>query len=529
MKPYRRSWIVPSLIALVAMVSGLLVSALAEGPKPGEPTPEVAAARAKLLGTIPLTNAGAFEARPNEQGDYVYEATSAKAMLSGEATGVPATFKIENDPFVKGLTLATLNQHGVPLGIHANDGMYWKLGDIRAGKYYVGLVYRSDQDRSGGKIEAPAFFTALYLNGRIIQSSTLSDPVQIAPGVWFSEQQAAAAEGLKPGDDITVTPQEGGGITVARLVLARQEPARGAFRTYTNFGGFYSIPYTALRITAQCDFVDKNGNALPSENPWWGQQQKTKSADDFPRDSSGKALAVCQVSNPLSVPLTIDYQCTIRSHYLKVVGQDTEKLTLQPHERVTRKIPFETIADEPAYSMHATLKTVNPPDLGWPEADTISYFPGSRQSVPWPNPFNNSYHRRLYFTNPVQGDHKTCILDGEWEFAYTPDTNPPFPVPADMKFEKLNVPFNTANLKIDKLTPRATRGISGGLSMCPPRSPPVPAAWSSRRSSIRPRSTSTAKTSAGSRARLPRWWWMFPGRSSPERTRSSSSSRTCWP
>ena len=458
MKSHRRSWIVPCLIAMVAMVSGMLVCAFAEAPKPGEATPEVAAARAKLLGAFPLTQAGAFEAKPNEQGDYVYEASSAKAMLSGAATGLPASFKIANDQYLKGLTLAILNQHSVPLGINANDGLYWKLGDIQAGKYYVGLVYRSDRPTSTGTIEAPAPFTALYLNGRIIQSSTLSDPVQIAPGVWFAEQQSAAAEPLKSGDEITVTPTEGGGIAAARLVLHAREPARGAFRAYTNFGGFYGIPYTALRVNAQCDFIDKTGNPASPENPWWGHQQQAKSADDFLRDPRGKAVAVCQVSNPLSVPLTIDYQCTIRSHFLKVVGQDTEKLTLQPHERVTRKISFETIADEPAYSMHATLKAVNPPDLGWPEADTISYFPGSRQSVSWPDPFNNSYHRRLFFIDPVKGDRKNCVLNGEWELAYTPEMNPAFPVPADMKFQKLSVPFNSANLKIDKLTPRAHGG-----------------------------------------------------------------------
>jgi hypothetical protein len=458
MKSYRVSWIVPSLLAVVAMVSGLLVSAFAEGLKPGDVTPEIAAARAKLLGAIPLTQAGAFEAKPNGQGDYVYEASSAKAMLDGAAAGMDPNFKIGNDQFLKGLTLATIDQHGVPLGIQARDGMYWKLGDVQAGKYYVGLVYRSDQPHGTGQIEGPANFTALYLNGRIIQCSTLSDPVQIAPGVWFAEQQAAAAEPLKAGDEITVTPTEGCGLTVARLVLHAKEPARGAFRTYTNFEGFYSIPYTALRITAQCDFMGKDGKPAAPENPWWGHQQQAKSADDFLRDPSGKALAICQVANPLPVPLTIDYQCTIRSHYLKVVAQDSEKLTLQPHQRVTRKIAFETIADEPAYSMQATLKAVNPPDLGWPEADTISYFPGLRQSVPWPDPFNNKYHRRVFFTDPVQGDRKNCILNGEWELAYTPETTPAFPVPAEMKFEKLNVPFNSANLKIDKLTPRAHGG-----------------------------------------------------------------------
>ncbi len=444
----KRTMMVGVAAAMAVAMVGAFAALYGQDTKDDAAQKAVADARAKLLGTIPPSQPGAFEAKANEQGDYVYEASSAKVMLTG------GSFKIDDNYFgAKGLTVASIDQKGVPLGIYANEGMYWKLGEVAAGKYYVGLVYRSD---NGPSREGPALFLTIYLNGRIIQCSTLSDPVQIAPGVWFAEQQAAGAETLKSGDEITVTPTAGAPLTVARLVLHAKEPARGAFRTYTNFGGFYSIPYTALRITAQCDFLGWDSKPLAPENPWWGHQQQAKSAADFLHDSSGKAVATCQIANPLGVPLTIDYQCTIRTHFLKPVGQDAEKITLQPHQRVTRKITFDTIADEGAYSMHATLRAVNPPDLGWPEADTISYFPGVRQSVPWPDPFNNKYHRRVYLTDPVQGDRKTCILNGEWDIAYTPEFNPTFPVPTGVKFEPqtVNVPFNTHLLNLDKRTPR---------------------------------------------------------------------------
>jgi hypothetical protein len=404
-----------------------------------------AAERQKLIGAIPLTGSGAFTATPNPQGDYVYEASVAKVLLTG------GSFTIRENQFVPGLTVAAIDQRGVPLGILANQGLYWKLGAIQPGNYFVGLVYRSDN----GTVEGPAPWHALYLNGRIIQCSTLSDPVQIAPGVWFAELQSAGTEPLKPGDEIAVTPPAGGALTVARLVLHAKAPARGAHRVFTNFEGFYGLPYTALRINAQCDFLDTKGNPLPPENPWWGQQQQTRSPEDFLRDPSGKAVAACQIANPLPVPLAIEYRCVIRSHYLKTVGQDSATLTLQPHECVTRKVLFETLPDEPAYFLHTTVKAVNPPELGWPEADTASYFPGLRQSVPWPDAFNNKYHRRVFFNDPVKGARQTCVLNGTWEIAYTTELNPVWPsVQPDLKFQPLNVPFASRNLKIDKMTPR---------------------------------------------------------------------------
>jgi hypothetical protein len=208
MKMYRTVLVVAGVIAVMSALSGLWVSAIAQTPKP-DVEAVVKAERAKLLGTVPLSKPGAFEAKPNEQGDYVYEANSAKVLLTD------GDFKIENDWNVKGLTVATIQQVFVPLGVRPNLGMYWKLGEIGPGKYFVGVLYRSDD----GKVEAPATVDTIYLNGRVIQCSTLSDPIQVAPRVWLAELQAAAAESLKGGDEIAITPPANSPLTVARLVL----------------------------------------------------------------------------------------------------------------------------------------------------------------------------------------------------------------------------------------------------------------------------------------------------------------------
>jgi hypothetical protein len=441
MKMHRTVLVAVGVIAVMSALSGLWISAIAQVPKASAGM-NVKAERAKLLGAISPSQPGAFEAKPNEQGDYVYEATSAKVLLT------EGNFTIENDWNAKGLTVATIKKVDVLLGIRPNQGMYWKLSEIQPGKYFVGVLYRSDN----GVVEAPATFNTIYLNGRVIQCSTLSDPVQIAPGVWMAELQAAAAESLKGGDEIAITPPACSPLTVARLVLHAKEPLRGAHRTFANYGQQYHNPATALRINAHCEFVDAKGQPIPADSGGWGQQQLTKSPDDFPRDSGGNPYGLCRLANPLPVPVTVDYQCVVRSHYLKVAGQDSGKITLQPHERITRKVAFDVLADEPAYSMHATIRAVNPPDLGWPEADTIEFFPGLRQSIPWPDAFNHAYHRRVYFLDPAKSTHQVWLLSGRWDMGYTTDLNPPMPVPADIKFVPQGVPLGY--LVTSAMTPR---------------------------------------------------------------------------
>ena len=68
------------------------------------------------------------------------------------------------------------------------DGGYWKLSGIKPGRYYVGVWH------SPGPWMPEA---CLYLNGRIVQCSTRSDPVQVKAGEYFAESQTAAAVELR--------------------------------------------------------------------------------------------------------------------------------------------------------------------------------------------------------------------------------------------------------------------------------------------------------------------------------------------
>jgi len=104
---------------------------------------------------------------------------------------------VETNRYAPGLVTAQIDSTRKRIGLTDNAGVYWKLGAIRPGNYWISVVYRSSGRTPG---EAPVVRgNTVYRNGRIVQCDRLSEPVQVAPGVWFAEMQAAAPEALKPG------------------------------------------------------------------------------------------------------------------------------------------------------------------------------------------------------------------------------------------------------------------------------------------------------------------------------------------
>ena len=419
-------------------------------PAPSErPLPEidVPAERRAMLATLPATQPGAFEARPLTSGDHVYEAPNARPLVDG------AVCEQQAGDLQPGLATVRVGVRGTLIGDPWNEGVYWKLGAIAPGPYWLGVVYESNR----GDIEAPQEAygrLAIYLNGRIVQCSSTSDPVQVTPGVWFAEQQALAAERLRPGDEIAVAPQFGTVMRLIRLCLHRTEPRRGAHRVGLNFGGSWWTQYTALRVNAETRFVGTDGKPVPSDNLWWGQQQLAASPAALLRDEQGRAVAQCVLANPLPKPVTLNYECAVRGYYRQVAGQDRARVMLRPHERVTRRISFATTPDDPGYSISVTFRAVDPPALGWPETDTGALFPGLRQSLPWPDPFSGHHERRVYFRDPVADARCRLLLDGRWEMAYTPDLTPPMPAPEGLKYEPREVPFPYWATDLDAVAPR---------------------------------------------------------------------------
>ncbi len=121
-----------------------------------KPKIDLAAQRAKLIGKIEPTTSGEFETKTapdpstgSGQGErYIYEATSARGLVEGSAFPV----ELEKDKIVGGLTTIKVNGYDLGWGSPEACGACWKLGDVKPGKYYIGVLFES-QAMEGPPIE----------------------------------------------------------------------------------------------------------------------------------------------------------------------------------------------------------------------------------------------------------------------------------------------------------------------------------------------------------------------------------------
>ena len=151
------------------------------------------------------------------------------------------------------MTTARIGREGRLIRDPDNDGAYWKLAAVTPGRYWVGVWYESG--KAGAEAPQSRFGAlCLYLNGRLLQLSTTSDPVQVAPGVYFAEAQTGAAADIRPGDEIAVLPESIRRMRVARLTLYPTEPVRGHGWVPENYGATWFSRDTALRLNLDATF-----------------------------------------------------------------------------------------------------------------------------------------------------------------------------------------------------------------------------------------------------------------------------------
>lgn len=457
----------------VALMAGMLVWAVAAtGAEPvqGAHAAEARAeARQRMLGTLPTTQAGVHEEQPTADGDYVYEATSARPVVEGERC------EIEADKVVPGLTLVRGRESWLALlpdGV-SNPGVYWRLGNIVPGRYWIGVVFESQiQGVEAAEIMQPG--VGIFLNGRIVQCAGHSDPVQVAPGIWFVESQALTDEALQPGDEIAAATYRGG--RMARLVLRSRAPVPGPHRMALNVGGQQWNPYTAMGVNVDAHFVDSRGQRSPSADPHNAVEQRAGSIASMV-GTAGVARVVFTLANPLPIALTVAFEGTVTSYYREELVRLVESVTLAPHTVVRREATFPWRADEPAQTAEAIVRAVqgkrdsvfsvrysvgskigdpteycqlnteNSPlaTLRWPAQEVLSYFPGQRHVLPWPDPYRFRVVRRVTLEKAADGFRDRLVLDapghsGVWQHAYTPLLQPPMPPPADLVFKPISVP-----------------------------------------------------------------------------------------
>jgi hypothetical protein len=392
-------------------------------PDPKEEAKRMSSERSKLIAPLKSGMDGRYENAPNDKGEYLYEASSAKPLVAS------GHLEIMKDKPAKDMTLAAYTPCRLIFRSADTEGLYWKLGKIKSGKYWIAVQNNSD----------PFRILAIFHNGRVIQATRSTDPIQVAPELYIIEAQVDEPLELREGDEIAVQCQNGKNPVVGALCLRPQKPEPGKHPLATNLGGDGWSMYSALGIAAETVFCGKDGKELPTLSDRF-LDQKAPLPAHFERGLDGRPLATVRILNPLPVPVTLDYSCEILSYYRCPVGGEKEKLTVQPHETLVRKVPFKIIPDEPSYSALVRVLAVDPPELGWPEGDEISDFQGLRHSVAWPNPWKDIYLRRVTFTEPVEGPRQTLSLGGTWEGAFTKSIDVVFPVPEGLAFKNARVP-----------------------------------------------------------------------------------------
>ena len=210
------------------------------------------------------------------------------------------------------------------IGLPNVGGMYWRLGAIKPGRYWVGVLYQTGE--GVGKPEAPnaGDTTEFFLNGRRLNVTTLSDPVQLAPGIWFAEAQSQQAASLKEGDEIEVMGNSGSKVRVARMFLRTIEPHRGAHRMRINPGQNAFNEEPSLGISAETGFLAAPGKTVGSCMADWyyGPEQWVEKVEDIVHGPDGKPQTQCLIFNPLPEPVEVDYECIVKGYYMQVAGRN---------------------------------------------------------------------------------------------------------------------------------------------------------------------------------------------------------------
>ncbi len=310
----KHAWV--GVVMILAVLASLHV--YSQDAQTDKPKSEFAEARAKLIGALAPASNDAFESALNDQGDYVYEATSAKALVDG----VPMT--LSPDTPVKGLTTIGGGRR-VTEGNPRLNGVYWRLKGVQTGKYWVGVVFQTAPT-------ATVWRCPLRTSACSTSSSTAAmcpaiptaTRCRFRPACGSPRRRPPPPKASRKATSLSIVAN-GSNLLVptARLILHSKEPVRGTGRLRVNPGPNIWNQATALGISADGEFIAQKGKPVYGclQLPF-RYQLRMESPADLPRTSDGKAIARCSLANPLPAPVEVDYVCVVKGYYLQEAGRD---------------------------------------------------------------------------------------------------------------------------------------------------------------------------------------------------------------
>ena len=355
--------------------------------------------RAKLISPVPQSNA-----------DY----TLGIDPLRPGWEGMDRT-KVQKDYFGKGVDGMEVQTERYKAG-HA---MYWRIGKVEAGEYYVGLWASSYSQSFRTEYGPPELLASAYLNGWPVRFSTSTDPIQVRRGVWLAELQSAKTVKLKEGDEIAVWPVWGAQTQCfLRLALYRKEPVRGHGVTGQTFGADFGNPQR-LRLVLMPQIKGSGQDGTEHE-------------------------AAIEIANPL--PYAIDAEVTwkLADYYGAPVEQKTEPLHLDAHAAHVISRKFTANGDAHAYQLD--VKTRPAPGFKFPvprpvEMMDMSDYMQLEFRPNLPDPLTVWNHTRMDLVDDRTGQSQMLCLDGnDWQWAYLDGRRVPATVPEGLVYGRATVP-----------------------------------------------------------------------------------------
>ena len=375
------------------------------------------AARFKMIAKIPEV----------QQAAYVFDANQAKPAWEGMAGMKPV--KDFFGPGADGVSLEVgIESDGTTV---RDSAIYWKLTDIKPGKYYVGLWQETGgYDKRVSEFSQERLMTGLYLNGYPVRFATSSDPVQVKPppaseggSLWLGELQTAQAVSLKAGDELAIRPQHGwrASGTFLRLALYVDPPTRGHGVTGQTFGGTFGSwrLFPRLRLAPKVE-ITGSGEA--------GTQHEVH----------------ITVANPLPYEVRAVIDWKLADYFGASVAGKPETVTIKPHAVATITQSFLAQSEARAYQLNLRTRAAEgfqPPVSRPVEMIELNDW-GKLELLPdLAGPLETWTHTRKELTSVNTGDRRSLLLDGTgWERGPAMQRRVPAGVPADIRWSGCNLP-----------------------------------------------------------------------------------------
>jgi hypothetical protein len=301
-----RNWMSWALVILTLVFSEAL-------PVGAEPSPAAAKAEGWWPGRAQFKpSRGVFHETLSGQQTYVYDATDANLLPVAEVASATAA---------KAQTYADGAQF---VALPGSTSLFWALGNIQPGKYWLGIQISSGDQKHPEVAEGNWYFK-VRINGLCVDFSSMDGSVLLDHERYVSEMKTAEAIDLKPGDRISMSDSGKPLALVGKLILCKNPPKPGPV---------FRVPGY---LTA-------------------GRYEKWDSRMEISAKKAGEKGALDYwVRDTASVPLKLEVELRVADYFGKIIATRTDSFALEDLASYKSSLAFDT-GEAPRYRATMTIR-----------------------------------------------------------------------------------------------------------------------------------------------------------------------------